>query len=356
MIFRLMLLITSVVRSNALAESDRLHEYEIRNHTWPPLPEEYIPNTEGWRSLIRRRLEQVESIPDISDRYNGYMKTIYTGLIAPNFTEHGWGLTRVPEELISELRANLQIGLKDPDKYFSYENVGVNILEFEEKEESHARPLFYWQEELNKKVLHDLLPLHQAWAGVELVPNNAYGLRIYRNSSNLLMHIDKMQTHIISGILHVDHDPESKPWPLVIEDFNGNVNEVILTPGDLLLYESSKCIHGRPHHFNGSYYTSVFLHYYPKTWDAKRVESETHYRVPPQWKEANTRKSQEELVIIKTSVKEPECLHGWCSLKGSTRYNGPADEGFIISSEGKEKIVYTEIGVDTSGSSGSDEL
>jgi len=325
--------------SAALAESDRLHEYEVRNHTWPPLQEEYIPNTEGWRGRIERRLEQVESIPEVADRYNGYMKTIYTGLIAPNFTEHGWGLTRVPEEMIQELWASLHTGLKDPEKHLKFEDVGVNILEFE-KDESYARPLFHRQDALNRKVLHDLLPIHQAWAGVELVPNNAYGLRIYRNASNLLMHIDKVQTHIISGILHVDHDRESKPWPLVIEDFDGNINEVVLTPGDLLLYESSKCIHGRPHHFNGSYYTSVFLHYYPKTWDAARMESETHYRVPPQWKEAKERKSQEELVLIKTSVKEPECLNGWCGLKDSIKHSGPGEEGFIISPGGKKKINY----------------
>ena len=50
------------------------------------------------------------------------------------------------------------------------------------------------------------------------------------------MHVDQSGTHIISAILHVDHDSKSKPWPIVIEDYYGNVNEVVLEKGDVLLY------------------------------------------------------------------------------------------------------------------------
>lgn len=69
------------------------------------------------------------------------------------------------------------------------------------------------------------------------------------------MHVDKRETHIISAILHVDHDENSEPWPIVIEDFRGNLNEVVLEKGDMLLYESSKCFHGRPRAFEGSWYS-----------------------------------------------------------------------------------------------------
>jgi len=115
-----------------------------------------------------------------------------------------------------------------------------------------------------------LKPYHEAWAGVPLKGSIAYGLRIYRNNSNLNMHTDRSNTHIISCILHIDHDddPESEPWPLVIEDFQGNTNEVVLESGDMLFYESSKCLHGRPKMFKGKWYSSLFVHYYPiNDWD-----------------------------------------------------------------------------------------
>ena len=83
----------------------------------------------------------------------------------------------------------------------------------------------------------------------------AYGFRLYRNNSKLFMHLDKPNTHVISFILHIDSSDDAEPWPIVIEDYHGNTHEVILTSGDILLYESSKCLHGRPKRFKGSWYT-----------------------------------------------------------------------------------------------------
>ncbi len=121
-----------------------------------------------------------------------------------------------------------------------------------------------------KQTLNVLKPLHEAWSGIPLIGSIAYGLRIYRNDSQLNMHTDRSNTHVISCILHVDHDddPESEPWPIVIEDFQGNMNEVVLESGDMLFYESSKCLHGRPKRFKGKWYSSIFVHYYPaENWE-----------------------------------------------------------------------------------------
>jgi len=151
--------------------------------------------------------------------------------------------------VIDELRTNLHRGLADEIKF---ETSTKRI-------ESDNPPIFVNMPEVTDRVLQELLPIHESWSGVKLIPNNAYGLRIYRNGSNLNMHVDKSGSHIISTILHVDHDPWGDPWPLVIEDFQGNTHEVTLESGDMLLYESSKCLHGRPRKFNGSWYTSLFL-------------------------------------------------------------------------------------------------
>jgi hypothetical protein len=40
---------------------------------------------------------------------------------------------------------------------------------------------------------------------------------LYRNESTLTMHVDKMQTHIISFILHIDSSDDAEPWPIFIE-------------------------------------------------------------------------------------------------------------------------------------------
>ena len=173
--------------------------------------------------------------------------------------------------------------------------------------------------------------MHEEWAGVPLIGEIAYGLRAYRNNSVLFMHVDKTSTHVISCILHVDHSEDSEPWPLFIEDFQGNTNEVVLESGDLLFYESSKCIHGRPRPFQGSWYSSIFVHYYPKDWDPDKMSLETHYAIPPSWNEVKPEDpGLEKLVMAGTSMYEKSCPDRWCGTKKTVKWYGPAVEGVII--------------------------
>ena len=146
------------------------------------------------------------------------------------------------------------------------------------------------------------------------------------------MHVDRSRTHIISSIIHVDHSEDSEPWPIVIEDFQGNTNEVVLESGDMLFYESSKCLHGRPKKFKGSWYSSLFVHYYPVGWDTQKQTHEIHYAVPRHWKkEPEWETSEYKLAMVGTSMKEPECEDVWCRLEDSVKWFGPAKEGEIIS-------------------------
>lgn len=160
---------------------------------------------------------------------------------------------------------------------------------------------------------------------MKLKPAIAYGLRIYQNGSSLMMHVDKIEDHVISAILHVDHeyDDPDEPWPLVIESFDGTTQEVNLQPGEMLFYESAKCMHGRPRTFKGKYYSSIFIHYLPVDWHLTAMDSQ--YMVPPHWleglEEAQRRQGRSPdpsvplLEIVGTGFGEPECEDGWCNLK-----------------------------------------
>jgi hypothetical protein len=187
--------------------------------------------------------------------------------------ENGWGLTRAPEDLVEELKTALHNGLPTAGQERLMEAI-----------EGDQQPLFVPTPELNRKALEVLKPMHEEWAGVPLTGAMAYGLRAYRNNAALWMHVDKADTHIISCILHVDRSEDAEPWPIFIEDFQGNTNEVILESGDMLFYESSKCIHGRPRPFKGSWYSSLFVHYYPTGWEPKKWKMETQYAVPSSWR------------------------------------------------------------------------
>jgi hypothetical protein len=71
------------------------------------------------------------------------------------------------------------------------------------------RPLFVARPDLTDRVLYELRHYAETWAQIPLTPYRAYGFRIYRNESKLYMHVDKMQTHIISFILHIDSSDDA---------------------------------------------------------------------------------------------------------------------------------------------------
>jgi prolyl 4-hydroxylase len=59
------------------------------------------------------------------------------------------------------------------------------------------------------------------------------------------MHVDTLSTHVISAIINIDQSVHTD-WPLVVLDHRGNEHQVIMKPGEIVFYESSKLLHGRP--------------------------------------------------------------------------------------------------------------
>ncbi|KAG7374256.1 hypothetical protein IV203_013351 [Nitzschia inconspicua] len=297
----------------ALVESDRLKEYHARNYTWPLPLESYVPPTEGWKNLMEHRLRQVSEIDTRRERYEGFVQTLNAAIVAPNFTQYGWGLAKAPDDLMEALRQGIREGV---EKGPSEEAVIQEIV-------GDHPPWFVDRPDLTKRVLEELQHFPETWVGLELQPHRAYGFRLYRNNSQLFMHIDKSQTHIVSFILHIDSSDDAEPWPIAIEDFQGNLHEVVLASGDLLFYESSKVFHGRPRKFNGSWYSSVFVHYYPKYgWAESDHDVEKHYAVPPIWHEDPKHHFEVPLEVLGTGMREPTCPNGWCQTQHSIYWDG----------------------------------
>ena len=76
------------------------------------------------------------------------------------------------------------------------------------------------------------------------------------------------------------------------------------------------------------------MHYYPKyNWDGALKKTEAHYAVPPHWGDYDAPPYEddiEQLRVVGTSLKEPDCEHVWCGLKNSVKWYGPAIEGQVI--------------------------
>jgi len=209
-----------VAVSAQLEETQRVESFYKRGYQWPPPLEQFRPPTEGWRDLHEKRFDQTWKAPLRGGRYDGWLQAVMSAYTQPNFTENGWGLTRAPESLVQELRAHVRDNYNKGN--YGYER-RIEVIDAEEP------PIFISGDDFPRRLLEELKPMHEAWSGQSLTPSTAYGFRLYQNQSALLMHVDKPQSHVISSILHVDSSDDAEPWPIVIEDFHGNTNEVILT-------------------------------------------------------------------------------------------------------------------------------
>lgn len=110
-----------------------------------------------------------------------------------------------------------------------------------------------------------LTPLMENWAQTALSESYGYGIRSYGRGSVLEMHRDRLSTHVISCVIHVD-DKSATPWPLNFIDHDLEPHEITFGQGEMLLYESL-CIHGRMTPFSGEYYRNLYLHWRPQDWN-----------------------------------------------------------------------------------------
>lgn len=110
-----------------------------------------------------------------------------------------------------------------------------------------------------------LKDLVEAWAGVPIEQTDMYGLRQYEAGARLLTHVDRERTHGVSLIVNVAQGNLTEPWPVEVHDHRDRLHEVIMQPGDVVYYESAKCLHGRNRPLTGpdAYYVNLFTHYRP---------------------------------------------------------------------------------------------
>lgn len=125
-------------------------------------------------------------------------------------------------------------------------------------------------DELRANVHRELQPIVENWVGDYLEPTYVYGVREYKNSAELRMHRDRLHTHVASVIINVDQTTDTE-WPLVIEDHLYRQHKVCLKPGQMLLYEGAKLLHGRPTPFEGENYANVFVHYKLRSQNAQTM-------------------------------------------------------------------------------------
>lgn len=88
-------------------------------------------------------------------------------------------------------------------------------------------------------------------------------MRRYEDGARLLTHVDRESTHAASIIMNIAQAGVRTPWKVEIYDFANRLHEIEMDPGDIVYYESARCLHGRMRPLDGAYYVNLFAHYRP---------------------------------------------------------------------------------------------
>lgn len=93
--------------------------------------------------------------------------------------------------------------------------------------------------------------------GKNLKPSYSYA-RFYYNGATLEKHTDRPSCEYSATICI--KDDETDKWPICITGYDGVTNEIILNPGDMMVYRGDLCEHWR-NSFRGESHIQAFLHY-----------------------------------------------------------------------------------------------
>ena len=189
----------------------------------------------------------------------------------PRFTNNGFSLLKCPEETWNLIKESYEL-LKDKKETEEFAGKKEFIVGGDTEIMS-----FDHLPSVRKLIHQQLLKTHEEWVKEPLEPSYVYGIRSYAKGATLTPHVDRIATHHISSIIIVDKDlacgcqskPNADDWPLDIQGHDGEWYKVYAQPGDMILYESAVCEHGRKETFGGTYFRNFYVHYQLKEWVLK---------------------------------------------------------------------------------------
>ncbi len=176
-----------------------------------------------------------------------------------NYTRDGIAIADTPPDLFEKIRAYYEENKENESRITKEEpNQHLN------KGDAELPPseVISMTEELRSLIHEELKPHLEKWSGQTLEPTAIYGIRKYFEGAHLEPHYDWSETHVISAILCVDMN-EGQEWPLQIDDNFYRRHQVVMKPGQMLLYESARLLHGRPTPLDSGYHCNLYVHYRP---------------------------------------------------------------------------------------------
>lgn len=103
----------------------------------------------------------------------------------------------------------------------------------------------------------------EKWAGEPLELTEMRGIRRFSDGARMLPHVDREDTHAVSLQIIIDMGGMRQPWYQQIFDHGDRLHELNQPKGEAIMYESSRCLHGRIQPLDGDYFVMLSAHYRP---------------------------------------------------------------------------------------------
>lgn len=219
--------------------------------------ENNIQSEMGYRPK-KNIINQTKIVPSTKENeiQNMVKKFKTTHKTIPSYTEVGFLKDKLDVHLVSKIRTFYN----ENQQHLKTEVVAGGYIETDSKQS--ASETIELTDDLRNEIHSSLLKKAESWSGIKLLPTYVYGIRIYHRGAKLNPHRDREETHIIGVIINIAQEVE-QDWPLEIEDHQGKKHQLILKPGEIILYESALLDHGRPSPLEGKKFVNVFCHYMP---------------------------------------------------------------------------------------------
>lgn len=203
-----------------------------------------MPVTKGYKIVLTKWFRNKGPAPMLTKTANECIRP---------YTPNGFLKVQTPPELMQKIKAF-------HDDYAEAPTPETVLGFIDAPQGQQPSELLQLSDALKQEIHQTLTPLMEAWVGTQVVPTFVFGIRRYLKGATLKMHRNKGISHVASAILNVAQDVE-EPWPLVIEDHYGRHYHVLLEPGEMVLYEGARLLHGRPYPLNGQRFANIFIHY-----------------------------------------------------------------------------------------------
>ena len=193
-----------------------------------------------------------------------YYDTLTQAKEMENHTHTGFHKTNIPFEIYRDI---LQFYFKHEhdfmDEYYPREFTFWNLNDVDITQVS-------FNETIASQFSDRLRPAVEMWCRCKIEETKGPGIvtriRRYPRNSIVRFHVDQKETnHVFGTILHLARNLDlNKDWPLEVIGFDGRPVRMTMAPGEMVMFEASKVIHGRPLPLEGEYYINTFFYYRPK--------------------------------------------------------------------------------------------